>query len=297
MTTFEFTKGHAAGSDFILIADPEGTHELTPALARQLCDRRAGIGADGVIRAVRSAATSEGTAVLDEEPDAEWFMDLWDANGAPMSMHGNGIRVFADFLISEGWASPERRDTLPIGTREGVRDVLAGVSGFTVDLGRWRLDNEHLVGARGLDVPRPALGINLGTHHLVTVLAHEGELDSLDLSVPPQLDPPVNTGRSVEFVVPDEQLLQNGVAYIRMRAAASRGTGDSGLGQRLLHGTEAAAAALAFRHWGGEGLPHHWSVETPGGKVAVRMFPTEIGEHVSLSGPTDLVYRGQITLP
>ena len=72
---------------------------------------------------------------------------------------------------------------------------------------------------------------------------------------------------------------------------------ERGSGETLSCGTGTAAAALAFRHWGGEGMPNSWSVEVAGGRLGVRMFPTEEGEHVSLSGPAELVYSGTIALP
>lgn len=291
MATLEFTKGHGTGNDFVLFTDPDGDVQLTPEQIVFLCDRHFGIGADGVIRAVRSRALPEGQASLAEEPEAEWFMDYWNADGTPAEMCGNGIRVYAHYLITEGLVAPERRDTLPIGTRAGVKDVLAGVSGYTVDLGRWRLAGDHLVAARGLHVSRPGLGIDLGNPHVVTALADEAKLDSLDLGTAPTLEPALESGANVEFVVPEEPLIHNGVARIRMRVH------ERGSGETLSCGTGTAAAALAFRHWGGEGMPNHWSVEVAGGRLAVRMFPTEEGEHVSLSGPAELVYRGTIELP
>ena len=291
MVSLTFTKGHGTGNDFVLFTDADGEMTLTPEQIRFLCDRRFGIGADGVIRAVRSRALPDGAAALAEEPEAEWFMDYWNADGTVSEMCGNGIRVYAHYLITEGLVAPERRDTLPIGTRAGVKDVLPGVSGYTVDLGRWRLTGEHLVAANGLHVPRPGLGINLGNPHIVTALADDGKLDGLDLSAPPTMEPVLDSGANFEFVVPEEPLISNGVARVRMRVH------ERGSGETLSCGTGVAAAALAFRYWGGEGMPNHWSVEVPGGRLAVRMFPTEEGEHVSLSGPAELVYRGTIELP
>ncbi len=290
MPTIAFAKGHGTGNDFILFQDVDGANPLTPELVRSLCNRHKGIGADGVIRVVRSGAIDEGAAVLAEEPQAEWFMDYWNAAGAPAPMCGNGIRVFAHYLIEEGLVSPERRDTLAIGTRAGVRDVLRGVAGYTVDLGRWRLGKERLVKADGLEVARPGLMIDLGTHHVVTAIAGEGELTELNLGVAPEVDPVPEREVNIEFVVPEEPLLKNGVARIGMRVH------EAGVGETQSCGTGAAAAALAFRHWGGEGMPNSWSIEVPGGRLAVRMFPTEEGEHVSLSGPAEIVYRGTITL-
>lgn len=291
MTALNFTKGHGTGNDFVLFTDPDGEIDLTPERIRFLCDRRFGIGADGVIRAVRSRAIPEGADILAVEPEAEWFMDYWNADGTVAEMCGNGVRVYTHYLIAEGLVVPEGSDTLPLGTRAGVRDVLIGASGYTVDLGRWRLAPERLVAATGLAVPRPGLGIDVGNPHVVTVLADDAELDGVKLVSEPALEPAPADGANVEFVVPAEPLLKNGVAHIRMRVF------ERGVGETLSCGTGAAAAALAFRHWGGEQMPNSWSVEVPGGKLAVRMFATEEGEHVSLSGPAELVYSGTVELP
>ncbi|MBO1902096.1 diaminopimelate epimerase [Leucobacter weissii] len=291
MTALSFVKGQGTGNDFVLFSDPEGETPLDPEQIAFLCDRRRGVGADGVIRAVRSRALPEGEAALAEEPEAEWFMDYWNADGTPAEMCGNGIRVYAHYLIAEGLAAPARTDTLPIGTRAGVKDVLAGVSGYTVDLGRWRLDGERLVAADGLDVPRPGLGIDLGNPHVVVALADPDELEALRLHRPPSLEPIAEHGANVEFVVPEDPLIRDGVARIRMRVH------ERGVGETRSCGTGTAAAALAFRHWGGAGMPDSWSIDVPGGRLGVRMFPTEEGEHVSLSGPAELVYSGSIALP
>ena len=290
MPTIAFAKGHGTGNDFIVFLDAEGDIPVTPELVRGLCDRHTGVGADGVIRVVRSNIIPEGLSVLEEEPQAEWFMDYWPASGEPVSMCGNAIRVFAHYLIEEGLVDPERRDTIAIGTRAGVRDVLRGVAGYTVDLGRWRLGRERLVKAKGLEVARPGLMIDLGMHHVVAAIAGEEELEALDLSVAPAVDPLPEQAVNIEFVVPEEPLLKNGVARISMRVH------EAHAGETQSCGTGAAAAALAFRHWGGEGMPNSWSVEVPGGRLGVRMFPTEEGEHVSLSGPAEIVYRGTISL-
>ena len=71
---------------------------------------------------------------------------------------------------------------------------------------------------------------------------------------------------------------------------------ERGSGETLSCGTGAAAAALAVRHWAGTTAPHQWRVELAGGIVGVRMFPTEDGEHVGLSGPAELVFEGVVRL-
>ncbi|MBC7724560.1 MAG: diaminopimelate epimerase [Burkholderiaceae bacterium] len=290
-TTLHFTKGHGTGNDFVLFADPDGLIDLTPAQMATLADRHFGVGADGIIRAVRSRNLEAGAAALAEDDTAEWFMDYHNSDGSPSEMCGNGIRVYTKFLIERGLVSVGPGETLVIGTRGGVRDVQANRSGYQVDLGRWSLDGgEPLVRARNLPVARPGLGINVGNPHVVVALASDEELESADLAYIPVLDPPAVDGANIEFVVPFEPLVTDGVGHIRMRVH------ERGSGETLSCGTGAVAAALATRHWAGAGAPNQWRVEVPGGTLGVRMFPAEDGEHVSLSGPADLVYDGEYRL-
>jgi diaminopimelate epimerase len=289
--TIHFTKGHGTGNDFVLFADPEGEIDLTPAQIAAISDRHFGVGGDGVIRAVKSNRLADGAAALAEDDAAEWFMDYHNADGSVAEMCGNGIRVFARFLLDNGLVELTDGNTLAVGTRGGVRDVQRNRSGFQADLGRWRLDGtEPLVRARNLSVARPGLGINVGNPHVVVALASDAELDSADLTYIPILDPEPAEGANIEFVVPLDPLVKDGVGRIRMRVH------ERGSGETLSCGTGAVAAALATRHWAGAGAPNQWSVEVPGGTVGVRMFPAEDGEHVSLSGPAELVYSGDLTV-
>lgn len=287
MSTLHFTKGHGTGNDFVIYSDPEGTHPLTAPQIAALCDRRFGIGADGVIRAVRSSAIPEGASALAEDETAAWFMDYYNADGSAAQMCGNGIRVYARYLTEMGLATLAEGDTLCIGTRAGVRDVQRSSNGFGVDLGRWRLSGDDpLVKAKNLAVARPGLGINVGNPHVVVALPDGAELDSIDLTDTPQLDPELAEGANVEFVVPGEPLVHDGVGRIRMRVH------ERGSGETLSCGTGAAAAALAVRFWACTGAPELWRVDVRGGSLTVRIFPAEDGEHVALAGGATLVYTG-----
>ncbi len=289
MATISFTKGQGTGNDFVLFADPEGAIDLGPDQVAAICDRHFGVGADGVLRAVRSASIPDGAAALAEDDGAEWFMDYRNADGSISEMCGNGIRVFTKFLIENSLASLGSGETLTIGTRSGVRDVQANATGIQVDLGRWALEGgEPLVRARELAVARPGLGITIGNPHVVVALASDQELDKADLTYIPIVDPEPAHGANVEFVVVAEPLVKDGVGRIRMRVH------ERGSGETLSCGTGAAAAALATRHWAGAGAPNQWRVEVPGGTLGVRMFATEEGEHVSLSGPAELVFSGTL---
>jgi diaminopimelate epimerase len=289
--TLQFTKGHGTGNDFVLYTDPDGDHPLTAPQIAAICDRHFGVGADGVIRAVRSANIDEGAAALAEDDSAEWFMDYHNADGSIAEMCGNGIRVYVRYLLEQGLVTLDSGETLAIGTRAGVRDVQRATNGFQVDLGRWALDGgEPLVRAKELKVARPGLGINVGNPHVVVALADEDELESADLHYIPLIEPEPIEGANVEFVVPNDPLVKDGVARISMRVH------ERGSGETLSCGTGVAAAALATRHWAGAGAPNSWRVDVPGGTLGVRMFATQDGEHVGLSGPAELVYTGTLEL-
>jgi diaminopimelate epimerase len=290
VTSVQFTKGHGTGNDFVLFADPEGEVDLDADQLAFLSDRHFGVGGDGVIRAVRSSRLPEGAEALAEDPGAEWFMDYHNADGSPAEMCGNGIRVFGRFLIDNSLLELAEGESIPIGTRGGVRILTRTADGFEADLGPFLVAGDAMVAARNLRVARPGLAVGVGNPHVVVALADEDELEALDLVEAPQVTPPPPNGANVEFVVPADPLVVDGVGRIRMRVH------ERGSGETLSCGTGAAAAALATRHWAGDGAPDRWLVEVPGGVVGVRVIATEDGDHVALSGPAELVYSGTMKL-
>lgn len=285
--SISFVKGQGTGNDFVLIHDPAGQMDLSDDEIRSICDRHFGIGADGVIIATRTRSSEEVKHLLEEEPAAEWFMDYRNADGSKGEMCGNGARVFARYLLDSGYAALTDGSTLPIATRAGIKDITATANGFAVDLGRWKIRNDEVVvHAAGLQVPRPGLHLTIGNPHVVVTLASLEELEALDLSMPPVLDPPLASGANVEFVVLDDPLITEGVAGLTMRVH------ERGVGETQSCGTGIAAAAIAIREYAGN-TQNYWKVRVPGGQVAVRIFPTEDGEHAGISGPAELSFSGQ----
>jgi diaminopimelate epimerase len=139
-------------------------------------------------------------------------------------------------------------------------------------------------------VPRPGLGIDVGNPHIVVALSNTEELEALELTARPQLHPEPPRGANIEFVVPSDPLVRDGVGSIRMRVF------ERGVGETLSCGTGVAAAALAVRHWAGQAAPDRWTVEVPGGTLGVRMLRVRGDLHVLLSGPATLVYSGEVAL-
>ncbi|MGO4589137.1 diaminopimelate epimerase [Paenarthrobacter sp. 2TAF44] len=294
-----FSKGHGTGNDFVLIADPGDVHEISPEQVAQLCDRHRGIGGDGLIRAVPSRYLPEGRVLLEQDASAEWFMDYRNGDGSLSEMCGNGVRVFVHFLIAEGLVELGPGQSLTIGTRGGIKKIVCTADGYAVDMGPWEFifpaeaqskAMDALVSADGLEVARPGLSVSMGNPHTVVALAELSELSATKLFTAPAVDPKPANGTNVEFVVPAEPLVHDGVGTITMRVH------ERGVGETQSCGTGACAAAVAIRHWAGSSAPNSWHVNVPGGVVDVKFFPGEDGrEHVELSGPAVIVASGTLS--
>ena len=294
-----FSKGHGTGNDFVLIADPDGIHTIGHDQVAALCDRHRGIGGDGLIRAVPSRFLPEGRELLGTTPDAEWFMDYRNGDGSLSEMCGNGVRVFVHFLRAEGLVDLPDGGALTIGTRGGIKTVVRTGEDYAVDMGPWEFifpgeasakAMDSLVTADGLEVPRPALSVSMGNPHTVVALAELSELEATRLFTAPHVDPTPANGTNVEFVVPAEPLVHDGVGTVTMRVH------ERGVGETQSCGTGACAAAVAIRHWAGAGAPDAWNVKVPGGVVGVKFFAGAGGhEHVELSGPAVIVASGTLS--
>jgi diaminopimelate epimerase len=250
-----FLKGHGTENDFVLLPDLDGRLALTDAAVRRICDRRAGLGADGILRVVPTALVPEA------DGDAEWFMDYRNADGSIAEMCGNGVRVYARFLVSEGLVPPGR---LRLATRGGVRVVDVPASGdVTVDMG------QAVVG-EPVDIDgMAATSVDMGNPHAVVPVPSVDALGELH---------PARTDLNVEYV---EDV---GPGHIRMRVH------ERGVGETRSCGTGACAAvvATALRLGSPRGVPV--SVDVPGGRLSVTW--QEDGS-VLLSGPAVLVASGE----
>ena len=299
LSGLKFSKGHGTGNDFVLIADPNGALSLGPEHVAALCDRHRGIGGDGLIRAVPSRLLAEGQELLTAHPDAEWFMDYRNGDGSLSEMCGNGVRVFVHFLIAEGLVDLPAGESLVIGTRGGAKTIVRTAAGYAVDMGPWEFifpgeatarAMDSLVSADGLEIARPALSVSMGNPHTVVALAETSELEATQLFTAPRVDPTPPHGTNVEFVVPSEPLVHEGTGTITMRVH------ERGVGETQSCGTGACAAAVAIRHWAGQGAPDVWNVHVPGGVVGVKFFVGPEGhEHVELSGPAVIVASGMLS--
>ena len=272
-----FAKGHGTGNDFVILPDPDGTLELTPALVAALCDRHRGIGGDGVLRVVRSAKHPDAAGHAGE---AEWFMDYWNADGSIAEMCGNGVRVFARYLVMTGLATPGP-DGLPVATRAGVVRAVVGSPTISVHMTTPRVYGASTATVGSLTVP--GVAVDCGNPHLVCGL-HDGVvLSALDLHAAPDYDPALfPLGVNVEFVSAAEPV-DGADLHVRMRVY------ERGSAETLSCGSGAlAVGAVALRD---AGLPSGIvAVDLPGGRLTV----THDGDEWWLAGPAVLVASGEI---
>jgi len=255
----------------VLLPDPDGALHLTPELVRRICDRRAGIGGDGVLRVVRTAALAGGAG---EAGGAEWFMDYRNADGTAAEMCGNGIRVVARFLVDEGLAPAGE---WPVATRGGRKTVRLGVTGeVTVDMGVARLPGtERKVSVA--DRSWPAVEVDMGNPHAVVFV--DDLTDAGPLSQPPMVEPGLPGGVNVEFVT------TRGARHVALRVH------ERGVGETRSCGTGACAAVVAVAGRDQQRAPASYVVDVPGGRLTVAL---RVDGPLELTGPAVIVGRGEL---
>ncbi|MDF2979029.1 MAG: dapF1 [Actinomycetospora sp.] len=268
----EFVKGHGTENDFVVLPDPDGEIDLDAdggALVRALCHRRRGIGADGVLRVVRTDTPVALTAGIDGSAST-WFMDYRNGDGSLAEMCGNGIRVFARHLVTAGLVAP---GTHPVATRAGTRWVTVDHTGpVTVDMGPAELGPASVAWVGGVEIA--GVAVDVGNPHLACVTTRP--LDAFDLARPPAYDTSLFPhGVNVEVLTP----LHDGAVTLRVH--------ERGSGETRSCGTGTVAGAVAALEAAGRGTGAV-TVHTPGGTLVVGVD----GATTTLTGPAELVARG-----
>lgn len=258
-----FVKGHGTENDFVVIPDLHDVLEISSSQVRALCDRRAGLGADGVIRVVGPAVAG-----------ADYFMDYRNADGSFAEMCGNGARLFARYLVDAGLLPPGE---FTFGTRGGVRTARLGAVGdVAIEMGPVSSGPESKAELGGASFVGRA--VDVGNPHLVCLLDVDAgpSLQELDLTLAPVFDAALfPDGVNVEFVQPLS------ADRVQMRVF------ERGVGETRSCGTGTVAAAAAYlAATGRAGLPVR--VDVPGGSVMVSFG----ADGATLSGPAIVVASG-----
>lgn len=275
-----FAKYHGTGNDFVLIEDMADRLSFSPELIVAVCDRRRGVGADGLIR----IAPAEG---------ADFFMDHSNSDGLTAEMCGNGIRCLAKYVYERGLTTAREIDVL---TRSGVKHLVLEVQAdtvrtVTVDMGPPELqrkaipmtgdpidtfiDQSLVVDGRTY----PATALSMGNPHVVLFLEPQDDLRTFPV---PVIGPLVE-GReefpsrtNVEFVK-----VVDGRIHARVW--------ERGVGETMACGTGACAALVACAITGRTG--REAELEYPGGVLQLELREDD---HVFLTGPAVCVFDGDL---
>ncbi|TCO40173.1 diaminopimelate epimerase [Kribbella antiqua] len=272
MSTFPWAKGHGTENDFVLLPDPDGSihGDLDAGLVRFLCDRHAGIGADGVLRVI------EGSKQSYVEDGGDWFMDYRNADGSIAEMCGNGVRVFVRYLADEGLTDGK---PVRVGTRAGVKEVVLNDDGtLTVDMGEPTLPDPAGVVVEANGHQWPALHVDMGNPHAVAFvddLREPGHLVDQPVWSPEEAFP---AGVNVEFVV------RRGPNEVAMRVH------ERGSGETRSCGTGTCAVTVASARQARQELPVTYRVGVLGGSVTVTWREDN---HLELTGPAVVHARGE----
>ncbi len=249
MRHLQFTKMQGLGNDFIVV---DGPASFEPAEVAQLCDRRFGVGADGILVVTRIDPVR---------------MEYWNADGSAAEMCGNGLRCIARYVYDRGWVQDRN---FSIDTPVGERGARVLADDVEVDLGPTQMVGQRSVAGFEFDL------VDVGNPHAVTFVDDPSLVDVESVGRSVQSDFP--NGTNVEFVsVADEG--------ITLRVW------ERGVGETLACGTGMAAAAIAAkaRHHTGDTIAvtvpgGQATIEIREGRVWLRgpadySFRGSVGEH------------------
>lgn len=275
----KFAKYQGIGNDFVMFADPDDRLRLTPESVRALCDRRFGIGADGVIRVAPGA------------DGGDFFMDYVNSDGSLGEMCGNGIRCLAVFAAAEGLTD---KHELKVETRAGLKTITVAGDGIRVDMGPprfrpedvpvlWQGEDALHAKVELTDEVVEAACLSMGNAHAVLFVDDLAAVPLTDLGPRIETHPMFPAGTNVEFVVVESP----------ERIAMS--VWERGSGQTLACGTGACAAAVAARLLRGAG--ETVTVAMPGGELTVEWggTPTDV-RPVYMTGPAVKSFEGDVEL-
>ncbi|MBA2724638.1 MAG: diaminopimelate epimerase [Actinobacteria bacterium] len=280
-----FSKMHGIGNDFVMIADPHSELVLSPDLVRSICDRRFGIGADGVIRV---APGTEG---------GDLMMDYVNSDGSIGEMCGNGIRCLAIFARDEGLTDSTE---LKVETGAGLKvvSVLDDLR-VRVDMGapifdapdiplRWDGDPLHVSLEAGGETLGAAV-VSMGNPHAVIFTVFDGQPgdpDDVPLTVlgsQIEVNPLFPNKTNVEFIRVDSP------EHITMRVW------ERGSGETLACGTGACAVGVVGRLLGGTG--ENVTVSLPGGDLEIEwQGALDRPASVLMTGPTARTFEGEFEI-
>lgn len=275
----EFTKMHGAGNDFLLINGFKyNLDEIVPKI-KKLCDRRFGVGGDGLIVALPST-------------DCDIKMFYYNSDGSQGEMCGNGIRCFAKFVYEKGII---KKDILKIETLAGVQTAVLKINDkdivekIEIEIGNIKYDpKDIIVNVEGENAFNKKLTVEgkeiifssvfLGVPHTVIFINKEDEYDINDIGSKIEVHPLFPKKTNVNFVLP---ISDNEIKIF---------TWERGAGRTLACGTGSSSSALLCHKL--KDMKDTIKVIAEGGELEVQVLE----DKVKLRGTAEITFEGCVDL-
>ncbi len=275
----EFTKMQGAGNDFLLVNGFKyNLEEIVPKI-KNLCDRRFGVGGDGLMAALPSE-------------DCDVKMYYYNSDGSQGEMCGNGIRCFVKFVYEKGIV---KKDFMRIETLAGVQTAQLQINDkdevekIEIEIGNIKYNPEEIpVLVEGENAFNKKLEINgkeitfstvfLGVPHTVVFIDGEGQYDVNEIGSKMEVHPMFPRKTNVNFVLP---VSENEIKIF---------TWERGAGRTLACGTGSSSSALLCHKL--KGMSDRIKVVTEGGDLEVKI----LSDRVKLIGGAEITFEGKVDL-
>jgi diaminopimelate epimerase len=259
-----FEKWEGLGNDFVIL-EVAGPHEwLSPDTVRAICDRRRGVGADGVLFVGRGSA---GGAT-------HGSMTVFNADGSRPEMCGNGLRCVAAYLAPASSSS-----VLEIATDDGVKRCFIEREKLSAEV-EVEMGNATIEAPQAFDVDGDShsfLRVSTGNPHAITFEPYERPRIEI---IGPRVEQAIPGGANVEFA----QLGREGIDVV---------VWERGVGFTLACGTGACAVAAAACHTGRAAYGEPIRVTLPGGPLSITVARETLA--IRMRGPARLAFKGELS--
>lgn len=261
-----FVKVTGPAGDWIVFADQLAVPTLRQDQVIALCNRRNGIGATGVV-------VVTGTAQHQEDASARPHLAAWRADGSAVEDLTEAARAATSVMATLSIIEDQQTSHHVFQTPQGLLTTVYTPAYIGVDIGQWSYPASELAQETGADVlvmtagltdPRPGLSITIHYNHVTIAVESIEELEAIDLTQQPSIEPAPELSTSIGFVVPQEPLIADGMAQLLLRHIS-----DADHHHDLASAT--AAAAVAFQDWSGLHQVNLWNVTTPLGDIVVQL--------------------------
>jgi diaminopimelate epimerase len=283
----KFSKLQATGNDFILV-DAKTMEGDWSKLARTMCDRHFGIGADGLILVQDSAV-------------ADLKMRIFNSDGSEAEVSGNGLRCFARYAIEKGFGDKmssqmeQGNRPLTIDTLSGIRKVKAYMSGnrvkqIEVNMGLPQFQPEQIPVTAKVDIiPILNYPLEINGEELTLALLSMGNPHAVSFLSQPTSDFRLaEIGPKIEMHPMFPQRTNFEVARVLSREKIEARVWERGVGETLACGSGACAIAVAAQLL--DYVDKQVDITLKGGTLTVSW--DRVGE-VLLTGPVEEVFTGE----